>query len=245
MLALTDHDTLAGCDEALVAAATAGIRLVPGIELSVRTDRGTFHLLGHFATSAPAPLVARMDEIATARERRNAMILARLAVLGAPLDPEAVAAYASGRIGRPHIAAALVEAGHASDVTDAFDRLIGDGQPAHVPAGALDPIEAVRLVKTCGGAATLAHPATLLLEPDVLDRLVAELAAVGLDAVEVVRIGLRATELELFASIAARHRLLATGGSDYHGPAGEEFGICLGQCGAAPTVLQALLERIA
>jgi predicted metal-dependent phosphoesterase TrpH len=115
-----------------------------------------------------------------------------------------------------------------------------------VPAGAIDPVEAVQLVKAAGGAAALAHPATLLLESGDLDALVAELAAAGLDAVEAHRGDTPAEEQAAYAELAERHGLLATGGSDYHGPALEERGRVLGSCGepgVAEAVLRALLDR--
>src|SRR5206468_5780527 len=110
-LALTDHDTVDGCPAALAAGERHGVRVVPGIELTVRVTQGTFHLLGYFAEPEPPALMARMDDIASTRERRNATIMTRLAALGAPVDPDVVRACATGRVGRPHIAAALVAAG--------------------------------------------------------------------------------------------------------------------------------------
>jgi predicted metal-dependent phosphoesterase TrpH len=246
-LALTDHDTVDGCEAALDAGARDGVTVVPGIELSVRVPRGTFHLLGYFAEPAPPVLVARMDDIARTREERNATIMQRLAALGVGVDPDLVRAAATGRVGRPHIAAALVAAGHCEDYLEAFDRYLGDGGAAYVPAGALDPVEAVELVKAAGGAASLAHPGTLLLDADGLDALVAELAAAGLDAVEAYRGDTPADEQAAYAALAGRHGLLATGGSDYHGPALEERGRVLGSCGepgADPAALRALLARI-
>src|SRR4051794_2278767 len=164
-LALTDHDTLDGCPAAIEAGRRVGVEAVPGIELSVRVPRGTFHLLGYFGEPAPPVLVARMAEIAETRERRNAAIMMRLAQLGVPVDPDLVRAAATGRVGRPHIAAALVAAGHCEDYVEAFDRYLGDGAAAYVPAGAIDPVESVQLGKAAGGAAAPAPPATLLLGP--------------------------------------------------------------------------------
>jgi predicted metal-dependent phosphoesterase TrpH len=245
-LALTDHDTVDGCPAALVAGGRDGVRVVPGIELTVRVPRGTFHLLGYFAQPDPPALMARMDDITRTREQRNAAIIARLAGLGAPVDPDLVRAAATGRVGRPHIAAALVAAGHCSDYLDAFDRYLGDGAAAFVPAGAIDPVEAVQRVKAAG-AASLAHPGTLLLPPQELDALIADLAAAGLDAVEAYRGDTPVDQQAAYAALAARHGVLATGGSDYHGPALEERGRVLGSCGEPgpdPAALRGLLERI-
>lgn len=246
-LAVTDHDTVDGCPAAIAAGSPDGVRVVPGIELTVRVARGTFHLLGYFAEPAPPALMERMDDIARTREQRNATIMARLAALGAPVDPDVVRACATGRVGRPHIAAALVAAGHCNDYLDAFDRYLGDGGAAYVPAGAIDPVEAVQLVKAARGAASLAHPATLRLTPSELDALVGELAGAGLDAVEAYRGDTPVGEQEAYAALAARHGVLATGGSDYHGPALEERGRVLGSCGEPgpdPAALRGLLARI-
>ena len=246
-LALTDHDTVAGCPEAIAAGERLGVRVVPGIELSVRFDRGTFHLLGHFGEPAPPALMARMDEIAGSRERRNAEILARLAALGVPVSDAAVRARATGRVGRPHIAAAMCAAGYCEDIGEAFDRYLGAEAPAYVAAGAIGPADAVRLLKTAGGATSIAHPGTLLLDPVQLRDLVASLVPAGLDAIEAFRGDTPVDEQEAYAALAAQHGLLATGGSDYHGPALEDRGRVLGSCGEPgpdPAALTGLLARI-
>ncbi len=246
-LALTDHDTVQGCPEAMAAGERLGVAVVPGIELSVRVDRGTFHLLGYFREPAPPALMARMDEIAGSRERRNAQILARLAALGAPVEEADVRARATGRVGRPHIARALVAAGYCADIGDAFDRYLGAEAPAYVAAGAIGPEESVRLVKAAGGAASIAHPGTLLLDAAELAALVASLVPCGLDAIEAYRGDTPVDEQAAYAALAAQHGLLATGGSDYHGPALEEYGRVLGSCGEPgpdPAALSGLLDRI-
>jgi predicted metal-dependent phosphoesterase TrpH len=210
-------------------------------------DRGTFHLLGYFAEPAPPALMARMDEIATSRETRNAQIYERLAALGVPVDEADVRARATGRVGRPHIARAMVAAGHCVDTMDAFDRFLGSEAPAYVAAGAIEPVEAVRLVKSAGGAASLAHPGTLRLDAVELAALLSSLVPAGLDAIEVYRGDTPAEEEQGYAELAARLGLLATGGSDYHGPAFEEYGRVLGSSGdpgADPAALAGLLDRI-
>lgn len=246
-LALTDHDTVQGCPAAIAAGEAFGVAVVPGIELSVRVARGTFHLLGYFRQAAPPELMARMDEIAGSRERRNAQILARLAALGVPVEEAAVRARARGRVGRPHIAAAMVAAGYCADIGDAFDRYLGAEAAAYVAAGALGPEESVRLVKAAGGAASIAHPGTLQLDAAGLGELVASLIPCGLDAIEAYRGDTPVSEQAAYAALAAQHGLLATGGSDYHGPALEAYGRVLGSCGEPgpdPAALTGLLERI-
>jgi predicted metal-dependent phosphoesterase TrpH len=246
-LALTDHDTVQGCPAAIAAGDAVGMVVVTGIELSVQVDRGTFHLLGYFGEPAPPALMARMEEIAGSRERRNAQILARLAALGVPVDEADVRARATGRVGRPHIAAALVAAGYCADIGEAFDRYLGADAPAYVAAGAFGPEESVRLVKSAGGATSIAHPGSLLLDPVQLRDLVASLVPAGLDAIEAYRGDTPVSEQEAYAALAGEHGLLATGGSDYHGPAMEERGRVLGSCGEPgpdPAALTGLLDRI-
>jgi predicted metal-dependent phosphoesterase TrpH len=146
-LALTDHDTLGGLGEAAVAAERLGLRFVPGTELSVRPPSGSMHLLAYLPSAAAEPLATRIREIGDYRASRNQRIVARLNELGYKLEWEDVARRARGRVGRPHIAAALVDAGHVATLQEAFDRLLADGQPAYVDAGSLGPDEAVELVE--------------------------------------------------------------------------------------------------
>jgi hypothetical protein len=245
-LGLTDHDTMAGAEEALAAGHAAGVRVVPGIELSVRVPVGTFHLLGHFAEPLPGPLAERLDEIGAAREARNRAMVDRLAELGAPVAWADVARRARGRIGRPHIADAVVAAGHAADREDAFVRYLADDAPAYIPAGVLEPEEAVRLVKAAGGTATVAHPRSLKLAAGALEAFLGRLAAVGLDAVECHRGDQSPEEQEAMTAVARRLGLLDSGGSDFHRPQPANVERRLGHTGVPglrPEVVEELLAR--
>lgn len=233
-LALTDHDTVGGLDEAVAAAERSGIRLIPGMELSVRFLGGTFHLLGYFASTHPRPLLDRIDEIGGQRDWRNRRIVERLNELGVPLEWSAVRARAKGRLGRPHIADAIVEAGFASDRSDAFARYIGAGRPAYEQAGLFEPIDAVSLYDASGAAVSLAHPSKLNLGPEQLDALVAQLVEVGLDGIEVDRGDHTQEERDVYGALARRHGLLATGGSDFHDPDRQDGGRRLGHTGPHP-----------
>ena len=231
MLAVTDHDTMAAVPAAAAAGAARGVRVVPGVEVSVRTPSGSMHLLGYFRAHAPPPLLERLEALRRGREERALRILARLADLGAQLDPADVAARAAGPIGRPHIAEALVAAGHARDRQDAFDRFLADRGPAWVPHAGIGPEEAVRLVAASGGAPVLAHPASLAMPPAALDAFVARLAAAGLRGIEVHRPDHAPERRDAYAALARRHRLVAAGGSDFHRP-GE--GLWPGDTGEPP-----------
>ena len=247
-LAVTDHDSLAGLPEALEAGHRLGVRVVPGIEISVRVPMGTFHLLGYLPGPAPAPLVERLDEISSARDTRNRAIVARLDELGAPVAWDDVQRRAAGRIGRPHIADALVAAGHAGDRQDAFVRFLADDAPAYLPAGVLEPEDAIGLIKASGGAASVAHPTSLRLEGDGLEAFVDRLAAAGLDALEAHRGDQDPETQRRIADLAHRHGLLASGGSDFHrrdpvAPA-RRLGLT-GEPGLDPAEAEALLVRLA
>ena len=142
----------------------------------------------------------------------------RLAAVGAPIDFDDVAARARGAIGRPHVADALVAAGHASDRADAFARLIGHDGPGYVPHSGLATRDAVALIAAAGGAAVLAHPGTLRLGPRHLDSVVASLASAGLAGIEVHRPEHTPDQRAAYAELARRHHLIAAGGSDFHRP---------------------------
>jgi predicted metal-dependent phosphoesterase TrpH len=204
---------------------------VPGTELSVRPPSGSMHLLAYLPSTTAEPLATRMREIGDYRASRNQRIVARLNELGFALEWEDVARRARGRVGRPHIAAALLEAGHVATTQEAFDRLLADGRPAYVDAGSLGPEEAVELVSASGGAPVLAHPYSLKLGDAALERFVAGLVAHGLRGVECYRPDHDDRQREFSERLCAQLGLVPAGGSDWHGLSdGPE----LGDCGPVP-----------
>ena len=218
MLALTDHDTLAGVPEAQEAGRARGVRVVPGVELSVRAPSGSFHLLGYFRDPAPEPLASRLAGLVEMRAVRAARIVELLGALGAPVSLDDVAARAGGPIGRPHLADALVAAGHVADRQEAFDRYLGDGGPAWVPHEGLQPRDAIDLVAASGGAPVLAHPASLRRPARELGAYVHRLAGWGLRGIEVHRPDHTPERRDLLRGIARRLSLVEAGGSDFHRP---------------------------
>lgn len=218
VLAVTDHDSLAGVAEARAAGRALGVRVVPGVELSVKVPTGSMHLLGYFREEAPEPLSGRLEELRAARAARARRIVERLAAMGAPVTFEEVAGRAAGAIGRPHVAEALVAAGHARDRQDAFDRFLGNGGPADVPHEGLGPREAIALVRASGGAAVLAHPGTLDMGAKELGAFVQRLTSWGLAGIEVHRPEHTPERRRAYAELAHRNRIVAAGGSDFHRP---------------------------
>jgi predicted metal-dependent phosphoesterase TrpH len=218
VLAVTDHDTLAGLPEAIEEGAKLGVRVIPGIELSVAVERGMFHLLGYLPDPRPPVLAERLEELRAHRARRVEAILDRLADAGAPVGMDDVRRLTDGTVGRPHIAQALVDAGFAEDRGDAFARYLGEGMPAYVPHRGIAPHDAVRLVRAAGGAPVLAHPGTLRLGTRHLESTVASLKHAGLVGIEVHRPEHTPEQRHAYAGIARRLRLVPCGGSDFHAP---------------------------
>jgi predicted metal-dependent phosphoesterase TrpH len=233
VLALTDHDTLAGLPAALAAGDRLGLRVIPAIELSSRGDGLTVHVLGYLPGPLPQPLADTLARVLSVRENRNHAILERLAELGAPVEWDDVVRRAQGTVGRPHIAEAMVAAGHAIDRDDAFQRFLADDAPAYVPTAALTPEEAVALVAESGGAPVLAHPALLHLEPHELADYVDRLAAAGLRGIEAYRPEHDDDLRAQLAGLAQRRGLAATAGSDFHRPP-ETGNPDLGETGPVP-----------
>jgi 3',5'-nucleoside bisphosphate phosphatase len=183
------------------------------------------HLLAYLPDAGAEPLATRMRAIAEYRSSRNQRIVERLNELGYTLEWDDVARRAKGRVGRPHIAAALVDAGHLATTQEAFDRLLADGQPAYVDAGSLGPEEAVELVAESGGAPVLAHPYTLRMGDAELERFAALLARHGLRGLECFRPDHDDQQRAFTRRVCAQLDLVPMGGSDWHGrPDGLELG---------------------
>jgi len=222
VLALTDHDTTSGVREAAERASAVGLALVPGIELSVNGDGGRLqlHLLGYGIDLDDAALAECLEQLESARVARARRAVELLAGLGVGLDWDRLRASAGeGTIGRPHIAAALVEAGHCTSPDQAFARYLRRGRPAFVPAPGLSPGRALALVHGAGGIASLAHP---FLSAGVdaaggIEKFVGRLVVQGLDAIEVHHPRHKRAQRQRLSQLAGRYGLLVTGGSDFHG----------------------------
>lgn len=217
-IAVTDHDHVGGIDEAREAGRRLGVEVVAGIELSLTHAVGDVHLLGYLFDPEDAVLLARLQELRAARERRAAGIVEKLARLGIAISMEDVAREASGSgrsIGRPHVARVLVSHGHARDIQDAFDKWLGEGRPAFVPKLKLTAREGIHLLRRAGGVASLAHAG--LLPAEARAPLVRELAHLGMRAVEVDHPKNDAATRAELRSLASELGLVETGGSDFHG----------------------------
>jgi len=215
-MAVTDHDTTAGIAAASAEAVKRGVTFVTGIEITAVVNGRDVHVLGYFFDANHAGLLEFLARQRDVRRRRVLEIGKRLEALGVPVpldDILATVSTESGRaVGRPLIAAAMVGAGHAHDIADAFDRFLGQGQPAYVERMGAPPAEVIGLISRAGGVASLAHPAKARMDSEI-DAFVAD----GLRALEVYHPDHDARDVERYRTFARDRQLLVTGGSDYHG----------------------------
>lgn len=236
-VSLTDHDEVGGFAEFAEAARDFGLEVVTGVELSTN-DGVDRHLLGYGFDPANEGLLALTRESRADRGERMAKIVARLNDLGLPVDLDEVMAEAGGGApGRPHAARVLVKRKFVPTFREAFDRYLGDGQPACVAKRKLPIAEAIRALHRAGGVAVVAHPG-ILGGPETLNSLL----ELGLDGVEVSH-PLHGSRSEAeFYDFAERHDLAMTGGSDFHGP--RWGGIHVGAVSISRDRYCSLLDRI-
>ena len=211
-IALTDHDTLAGLQEAELAAEPLGIRVVPGVELSAHDGPREIHLLA-LHVSKKDKLESQLATFRDARETRARNIVERLRRLGINVDLETVMEEAAGgSVGRPHVARALIRGGHVRDSREAFDRFLGAGRPGFIEKTRLDIAEAISLAHQAGALAIWAHPG----QEGRRERL-ESFVKVGLDGVEVRHPSHLPEDVKRLSALADFFGLVPSGGSDWHG----------------------------
>ena len=224
LLALTDHDTLAGYREVIAAGAIPpGLTLIPGVEINAIVTRdlglweGELHILGFGMDAADETFEAALADQRGQRRQRFERTVARLRDIGSPIDDQLadLSDSTDDALGRPTVARALIAAGHSDSVEDAFNRFLSWGQPAYVARTGLDPIGAIRVIRAAGGLPVLAHFAEAPSRVEV----VRELAEAGLAGLEVYYRSFDAATVFAVGEVAAALGLLATGGTDYHGDA--------------------------
>jgi predicted metal-dependent phosphoesterase TrpH len=225
-IALTDHDTFDGLDEAAAAAGELGLDFVPGIEFSAEYDGASLHILGYWVDPHDEAVNAELDRLSATRFRRGELIVEKLRELGFEIDFERVRRIAGGQtIARPHVAQAMVEAGIVATEQEAFDRYISDDGLAYVPKHALEPLEALRLIRRAGGGCVLAHPGMWKGNGSVPDELIERMAEGGMVGLEVWHPDHDEEMRSRYAALAERLGLVATSASDCHG---ERYGYRMG-----------------
>lgn len=212
-IALTDHDSVDGLDEARSRAAGTGLEIIPGVELSAHDGAVEVHVLGYYVDDHDAEFRLSLQQFREQRLLRAHAILERLETLGYDVSWDDVLERArGGAIGRPHIAEAMIAAGHVHSIDEAFRKFLGTRGAAYIPRRALTPRGALELVRRAGGVAAIAHPATM-----AKDLVVGEMAKLGLVGLEVIHPRHDAADRGRYQRLCEKYDLVATGGSDSHG----------------------------
>lgn len=217
-IAITDHDTLEGLDEA-AEAADGRIELVPGIEFSAEYDGASLHVLAYWIDPANDGLRAELRRLTDTRFRRGELMVEKLQELGYPIEFDRVRTIAGGEtIARPHVAQAMVESGIVPNEKAAFsDEFIADGGRAWVPKHALHPLDALALITDAGGVCVLAHPGMWKGQGSVPDDLIEAMAEGGMAGLEVDHPDHDQEQRARYRAMAGRLDLVPTGASDCHG----------------------------
>ncbi len=220
VLAITDHDTVSGVEEALAAGEKSGVRVIPGVELSATYPR-ELHIVGLYVDIQHQEFAAVMEELRAYRAERNYKMIEALQTQGLKITPEDVLKYKPGygmdTIGRVHMARALVEKGYCSDLKSAFETYVSGDSPAYVKRQLLDAASCIELIHKAGGYAFLAHG--VHSEPDMnkLFELLDTLRECGLDGVECYHSDHSMLVTEQLMEYCDKHKMLVSGGSDFHG----------------------------
>lgn len=246
-IAICDHDSTEGLDEALAAGRAVGLEVIPGVELSCDVAEGELHMLGYYPDRADAAFQAELARLREGRVGRAQAMARKLAELGYPISYRRVRELAGdGAIGRPHVAQALVEARHVQSKGEAFERLIGRHGPAYVDRVKLSPADACRMIRRVGGLPVFAHPFIATASGRVLEPLPVEpslpgLVEAGLAGIEVYYPNYTPALIERLLRWSRQYGLLVTGGSDFHGEG--SAGAALGSIYVPLKCLTALQRR--
>lgn len=220
-IAITDHDTVSGVAEALLAGRKLGIEVVPGVEISTVANGQDIHVLGYYIDINNEQFLQRLASLRETRDTRNNMIIERLQQLGLEITMAEVLREVENikskgdTVGRPHIAAVLLNKGYVSSISEAFDRYLGTGAAAYANPPRIEPATAIGWIQEAGGKAVLAHPG---IYHD--DALVEAIIHQGLNGIEVYHSDHTPEEEAKYLSLAQRSGLLITAGSDFHGERG-------------------------
>jgi predicted metal-dependent phosphoesterase TrpH len=216
VLAVTDHDTLAGIPAATAEGAQAGLQIIAGVEVTAYVDDLEIHILGHFVDPDDVRLNEFLASSRNDRIQRVRRMIDKLWALGLPVVADEILTQAPGSsVGRPHVAQAMVRRGYVASVQEAFDRFLTPGKPAHVERSGIPAGEVISAIKRAGGVPSLAHPG-VYGQDDIIPRLVEQ----GLVGLEVHHPDHEAEAIFRYERMRLKYGLLAVGGSDYHGTAG-------------------------
>ena len=212
-IAVTDHDTVEGCERAANACRALEIEFIAGTELTAEQNDNEIHILGYLLDTHNPKLLSEIAKFQAVRQSRIREMVAKLNALNVPLRTEDVFALANCRSpGRPHVARALVKAGLVGSLDEAFERFLKKHRPAWVPKAKMSALVAIELIHQAGGMAVMAHPGL-----NRSDEVIPDLVAAGLDGIECFHTKHSTAIAEHYLEIADKYNLLVTGGSDCHG----------------------------
>ena len=215
-IAITDHDTVSGYEEAALVGKELGIEVIPGIEISTKYS-GPIHILGYYINPNSEELAPVLNWVVEDRDRRNRKMAKLMADDGLPVCYEDMQQRFGNVIGRPHFGQLLVELGLAKSVNDAFDRFIEKGQKYYMPRSFLSIESCIELICHAGGTAVLAHPFQYRRNDEELRELIEHCMESGLGGIECRYSGYNAQQVEYLENLADEYGLIKTGGSDFHG----------------------------
>jgi hypothetical protein len=217
-VAVTDHDTVEGLDEAVATGSSAGVEVVPGVEISADFPAGSLHILGYFFDFKSSLLLKRLAVLQDARAERNPKIVRKLQALGFAISFAEVEQEAgSGLVGRPHFAQVLLKKGYVKNMQEAFDKYLKKGAAAYEEKFRFPIPEAISMIADAGGIPVLGHPVTLSCNGSQLETNIKAWKQLGLQGIEVYYSDHDAAQTGQYAALARKYGLIATGGSDFHG----------------------------
>lgn len=243
--ALTDHDCVDGLDEAIGHAEGKNIEVIPGIELSTEYEGRDIHIVGLYIDYKSQPFQEKLQEFVDSRIRRNKKMCANLQEAGIDISYEALLdRFPDSVITRSHYARFMMEHGDTKNMKEAFEKYIGDHCPCYVPREKITPVQAIELILEADGIPVLAHPILYHFSDAKLDRLTGELKSAGLIGIEAVYSTYSPSEEREIRSLADKHHLLLSGGSDFHGvnKPGLDLAVGYGKLSVPEEILDALRQ---
>lgn len=216
-IAITDHDTVNGLDEAISYGKDKNITIIPGVELNAKVGLGQMHILGYYIDYTNKEFLDMMKVFENDRNERNTLFIKKFKEIGIDITMEEVKKYAIGSVvGKPHFARVLMEKGYINSVQEGFDKYFDVEPLKNIKRRSFGPEKIIKLIKNTGGIAVLAHPQSLKLDENSLKERIIELKSYGLDGLECYHSKQTCEEMKLFNKIAKDNNLLITLGSDYH-----------------------------
>lgn len=237
-ISITDHDSVAGLEEAIAIGEKVDMEIVPGIEMSTDVGEDEIHLLAYYLNYKDKNFLSRLKEFQSTRVERNGKLIKRLEELGMAINHKELKGIASrGVISRLHIARLMVKKGYVPSITAAFEEWLNPGKPAHVKRMEVSPSQIIRLILKAGGIPVFAHPYL-----SGRDDLIPVLVKAGLEGIEVYHSAHNSQISQRYKEIAQKYHLLITGGSDCHGEAKDK--ILMGKVKVPASLLKALKKAV-